>query len=121
MGFPAGQFLQGYLLAKLGLDDGRSGDAHISGIFTLDEKVLHYRVISLSSKAGSHQQGDLWNDTGGAYLGFEKHPVGFKGIHTFVETCPTRVVHADYRPPHLLGEFYSPDLFQAMVLTERSG
>ena len=55
MGFPATELLKADFLTELGFDKGRTGDAHKAGSFTLDEEILHYRVIGLTAKARTHE------------------------------------------------------------------
>src|SRR5512136_1575310 len=108
MGFPASQFLERDILTGYSLDKGGSSNPHIAGCFTLDDEIIHDRMVGLSTKTRAQKQSKLGDNSRGMDLGTEGPAVRLQGIHSFLKAGPPGIVDPNKRPSLVLGKIESP-------------
>ena len=97
VGVRTAEFFHRDVFAGHGLDDLRSGDEQVRGLFDLVDEVGDGRRVHGTTGARSHDDRDLGDDTGRTYVALEDAAVAVKRGDTLLDPGAARVLDADQR------------------------
>ena len=118
MGHGAAQSLCGDFLSRDGLDNRRAGDEHLAGVLHHVDEVRDGRAVHSAACAGSHDDGNLGNDTGSSGVAEEDAAIAGQSIYCLLDAGTAGIVDADAGSSHLHGQIHDlPDLM-GMLLTK---
>ncbi len=114
----AAQFLEGDVLSRDRLDDVGAGDEHVGRLIHHDREVGEGRRVDVAARAGAHDQGDLRDHTGGAYVAAEDLAVQPQRGNAFLNARARALVDADDRRSDLDGQIHDLADLLAVHLAE---
>src|ERR1700722_4381474 len=108
----------GDVLMGHGLNDVRSGDEHITGFVDHEDEVREGGGVDSPAGAGSHDGGDLGDDSTGKGVAEEDIGVSAKRHDAFLNARASGIVEADYWGSSLEREVHDLDDFFRVRLGE---
>jgi len=116
----AAEFLCRNLFRRNGLNNSRAGDEHLARVLHHVDEVCERRAVNSAARAGSHNDGNLRDNTRGLRVAVEDAAVARESINRLLNTRAARIVDSDAGCAHLHGKVHDlPDLVR-MLLAERA-
>ena len=119
--FGAADFLHRRRAAGDGLDDFRSGQAHVGIVPRHDDEIHQRRGVGRATRAGAADDSDLGNNAGEQDVVVEHLAVAGKRIDTFLDTRTARVLESNHRHPDFRRILHGTDDLLCVHLAERPG
>ena len=119
--FGAADFLHRRRAAGDGLDDFRSGQAHVGIVPRHDDEIHQRRGVGRATRAGAADDSDLGNNAGEQDVVVEHLAVAGKRIDTFLDTRTARILESNHRHPDLRRILHGTDDLLCVHLAERPG
>ncbi len=111
MGDRAAKLFLGHLLVRHLFDHIGSGYEHVAGLFHHDDEIGDGRRIDSTTRAGTQNGRDLWNDTRTHHVAVENIGISGQTLNPFLDPRPARVVQSDDRRSHVHGQIHDLDYF----------
>ena len=103
MGDCPSELLRGDRLMGHGFHYLGTGHKHIGAVFDHKNKVCDGGRIHRPTRTGTHDHGNLWNDTGRHDIALKHVGIATQGGHTLLNTCTTGIIQPYNRRTHFHG------------------
>ena len=97
VGHGATELLQSHLFTGDGLDHVGASDEHVAGVVHHEDEICHGRAVDRTTRAGSHDDGDLRDDARGLHVAAKDAAVRIKRHHAFLDARAGAIIESDHR------------------------
>ena len=117
----AAQVFKRDLFSGYGLYDFRPGDKHIAAVFNHEHIIGHGRRVNSAAGRRPHDGRNLGDHAGSQRIAIKNIAVSAKGIHPFLNTRATGIVHAHKRYAGFESQVHDLGYFLGVHFTQTPG